>query len=272
MSEIYPVGLQKTKRRKVVAKFEDGQVEVDKQYIIEEDQLRELGLVLPRDMMEDEAGNERDVQWKAVRKATDHDVLQAELNQEEADKAISEAQQLAEKRSLPMKIIGAEYSFQKSQLRFYFKAPHRVDFRGLVKALARSYSTRIELEQVGPREAASILGGRGHCGQELCCRRFLYDPGPVPMDFAEKQGISVSPERITGVCGRLTCCLQYELEDYVARLEELPEKGSKVNSPMGEGKVIKRNVQKETVRVQLGQEEVEEFDAEEVEVVKDSKG
>ncbi|MEF8916841.1 MAG: regulatory iron-sulfur-containing complex subunit RicT [Candidatus Bipolaricaulota bacterium] len=268
MAEKYPVGLRKTKRRKIVAEFEEDQPEVEEKYIIEKDQLRELGLVLPREMMEDDGSED---QWKAVRKATDHDVLQAELNQEEADKAIPEAQRLADKRSLSMKIIGAEYSFQKSQLRFYFKAPHRVDFRGLVKALARSYSTRIELEQVGPREAASILGGRGHCGQELCCRRFLYDPGPVPMDFAEKQGISVSPERITGVCGRLTCCLQYELEDYVARLEELPEKGSEVKSPKGRGEVVKRNVQKETIRIRLAQEEIEEFDAKEIEAIDDSE-
>ncbi|MBS3786725.1 signal peptidase [Candidatus Bipolaricaulota bacterium] len=267
MVDEYPVGLRKTKRRKVAVEFEETQPDPEEQYIIEKDQTRELGLVLPPEMLEDEGSEEP---WKAVRQATDHDILQAELNQEEADKAISKAQRLADKRSLSMNIIGAEYSFQKSQLRFYFKAPHRVDFRGLVKALARSYSTRIELEQVGPREAASILGGRGHCGQELCCRRFLYDPGPVPMDFAEKQGISVSPERITGVCGRLTCCLQYELEDYVAKLEELPEKGSEVNSPMGKGEVINRNVQKETIRIRLGKEEIEEFDAGEIEPIEGS--
>jgi len=266
MTDIFPVGLRKTKRRKVPVEFKNSQPDIDEKYIIEMDKLRELGLVLPADMLQDEEEGDR---WKAVRVATDHDILQAQLNQEEADKAISEAQQLADKRSLPMKIIGAEYSFQKSQLRFYFKAPHRVDFRGLVKALARKYSTRIELEQVGPREAAAILGGRGHCGQELCCRRFLYDPGPVPMDFAEKQGISVSPERITGVCGRLTCCLQYELEDYVERLEKLPDRGSKVSSPKGEGEVVKRNAQKETIRVKLGQEEFEEFDADEIEVLEE---
>lgn len=264
MTNIYPVGLRKTKRRKVVGKFEESQPDPGDKYIIESNQTRELGQVLPSGMLEEEEDENR---WKAVRKATEHDIQQAELNQEKADEAISEAQRMADKRSLSMKIIGAEYSFQKSQLRFYFKAPHRVDFRGLVKALARSYSTRIELEQVGPREAASILGGRGHCGQELCCRRFLYDPGPVPMDYAEEQGISVSPERITGVCGRLTCCLQYELEDYVDRLEEFPDKGSEVKSPKGKGEVIKRNVQKETIRVKLSEEEIEEFDEEEIEVV-----
>ena len=266
MVEEYPVGLRKTKRRKVVARFDEDRVEVRQSYIIEKDETRELGLLLPKSMLEKEDYQDRDT-WRSVRKAADQDILQAELNQEEADEAIEEAQRMADKRSLQMNIIGAEYSFQKTQLRFYFKAPHRVDFRGLVKALARSYSTRIELQQVGPREAASILGGRGHCGQELCCRRFLYDPGPVPMDFAEKQGISVSPDRITGVCGRLTCCLQYELEDYVDRLEELPEKGGRVKSPMGEGEVVNRNVQKKTIKVKLGEEEVKEFDADKIEPV-----
>jgi len=190
------------------------------------------------------------------------------LNQEKAEKAVPVTQELADKRSLPMNIIGAEYSFQRSQLKFYFKAPHRVDFRGLVKTLAHEFSTRIELEQVGPREAAAILGGRGRCGRELCCSRFLYNPGPVPMELAEKQEISVSPDRITGVCGRLACCLQYELDDYVAKLDEMPSEGSEVKCPAGKGKIVNRNIQKETLRVKLDKEEIEEFDWKDIEVIK----
>ncbi|MFP4135829.1 MAG: stage 0 sporulation family protein [Candidatus Acetothermia bacterium] len=252
------VGLAKTKRRKVPVRF-DGSPEPNDQYVIEKEEIRELGIVLPEEVEEhEEAG------WRAVREATEHDVLQVEMNQNQADEALPRAQSMADKRSLPMNLIGAEYSFQKSQLKFYFQAPHRVDFRGLVKALAHEFSTRIELEQVGPREAASILGGRGRCGQELCCRRFLYDPGPVPMELAEKQGISVSPDRITGVCGRLTCCLGYELEDYEEKLGEMPDKGSQVESPAGQGKVVQRNVQKGTVRIKLDEEDIREFDLEEL--------
>jgi cell fate regulator YaaT (PSP1 superfamily) len=263
MSIVRYVGLSKTKRRKVKTSF-DEKVETDEGYIIEKDEVRELGVVLKEDVDSDDEPD-----WVGVRMATDHDVLQAEMNQNQADEALPLAQEMADKRSLPMNIIGSEYSFQKSQLKFYFKAPHRVDFRGLVKALAHEFSTRIELEQVGPREAASILGGRGRCGQELCCRRFLYDPGPVPMELAEKQEISVSPDRITGVCGRLACCLQYELEDYEEKLNEMPDKGSKVDSPAGKGKVMERNVQKGTLRVKLEEEEVREFDREEVEPVRE---
>ncbi len=263
MAEVFPVGIHKTKRRKVLVQFEES-VEPKEQYVIEKDEVRELGIVLPDE--ENEGGGETG--WEAVRQATDHDILQAEMNQDQAGEALPKAQEMADKRSLPMNLIGAEYSFQKSQLKFYFKAPHRVDFRGLVKALAHEFSTRIELEQVGPREAASILGGRGRCGQQLCCRRFLYDPGPVPMELAEKQDISVSPDRITGACGRLTCCLQYELEDYEEKLGEMPEEGSEVKSPAGEGEVINRNVQRGTIRVRLEEEEIREFDLEEIEPVK----
>ena len=262
MSIVRFVGISKTKRRKVKTGF-DAEVESDEQYVIEKDEIRELGIVLPEDI---ETAEEPD--WVAVRKATDHDILQAEMNQNQADEALPRAQEMADKRSLPMNVIGSEYSFQKSQLKFYFKAPHRVDFRGLVKALAHEFSTRIELEQVGPREAASILGGRGRCGQELCCRRFLYDPGPVPMELAEKQEISVSPDRITGACGRLACCLQYELEDYEEKLGDMPDKGSEVDSPAGKGKVIQRNVQKGTLRIKLDKEDIREFDLEEVEPVR----
>lgn len=262
MKKTFPVGLTKTKRRKVNARFKGSHPSPDEKYIIEKNQVRELGVILPQDRKDGAEGG-----WKGVRRATDHDLLQAELNQEKAEKAVPVTQEFADKRSLPMNIIGAEYSFQRSQLKFYFKAPHRVDFRGLVKTLAHKFSTRIELEQVGPREAASILGGQGRCGQELCCCRFLYDPGPVPMELAEKQGISVSPDRITGVCGRLSCCLQYELDDYVARLEEMPDEGSKVKCPGGRGKVVNRNVQKETLRVKLDKEEIEEFDWKDIEVI-----
>lgn len=263
MSVVRFVGISKTKRRKVRASFE-GEVESEEQYIIEREEVKELGVVLPEDCeTDDEPG------WAGIRRATDPDILQAEMNQNQADEALPRAQKMADKRSLPMNIIGSEYSFQKSQLKFYFKAPHRVDFRGLVKALAHEFSTRIELEQVGPREAASILGGCGRCGQELCCRRFLYDPGPVPMELAEKQEISVSPDRITGACGRLACCLKYELEDYEEKLSEMPNRGSEVDSPAGKGKVIERNVQKDTLRVKLEEEEIREFDREEVEPVRE---
>lgn len=265
MSNNIVVGLSKTKRRKLIARADGISGEPGERYVVANDNIKEVGKVLDSEPEEDEA--QGDTEWRVLRKANDHDLLQAEMNQEKADSAVSVAQELTDKRSLQMKVIGSEYSLEKAQLKFYFKSPHRVDFRGLVKALAHEYSTRIELEQVGPRDAASILGGVGRCGQELCCRRFLYDPGPIPMEIAEKQGLSVSPDRLTGVCGRLLCCLEYELEGYVESLKEMPAKGEQVKSPDGTGRVIKRNVQKETLRVKLDDEDVKEFPLEEVESV-----
>lgn len=263
MSDKIVIGLSKTKRRKLIVDNNGPSVGTGDRLIIGDANIKEVGKVLDPDPEPTGESTE----WRVIRQANDHDLLQAEMNQNKAEKAVPIAQQLADKRSLQMKVIGSEYSLEKSQLKFYFKSPHRVDFRGLVKALAHEYSTRIELEQVGPRDAASILGGVGRCGQELCCRRFLYDPGPVPMEIAEKQGLSVSPDRLTGVCGRLLCCLEYELEGYVESLKEMPDKGSKVESPDGEGKVVKRNVQKETLRVRLDNEEVREFPLEEIETI-----
>lgn len=263
MTERILIGISKTKRRKILAKGEIDAVEVGDHYIVTNENIKEIGEVLKKEP----ASSNAETDWSIVKKAGDHDLLQQEINQEKADKAITVAQQFADKRSLQMKVIGSEYSLEKAQLKFYFKSPHRVDFRGLVKALAHKYSTRIELEQVGPREAASIIGGLGRCGRELCCRRFLYEPGPIPMEIAEKQGLSVSPNRLTGVCGRLLCCLEYELEDYVKSLEKMPDKGSDVKSPGGNGVVVKRNVQKKTLRVKFNDEEVKEFSLDEVELL-----
>jgi len=263
MTKKLVIGISKTKRRKILAKGGIDSVKVGDHYIVTNDNIQEIGEVLK----EEPASSGREMNWSIVREAGDQDLLQQEINQEQADKAINVAQQFADKRSLQMKVIGSEYSLEKAQLKFYFKSPHRVDFRGLVKALAHKYSTRIELEQVGPREAASIIGGLGRCGRELCCRRFLYEPGPIPMEIAEKQGLSVSPDRLTGVCGRLLCCLEYELEDYVESLKKMPDKGSDVKSPGGNGIVVKRNVQKKTLRVKLNDEEVKEFSLDEVELL-----
>ncbi|MFP4646292.1 MAG: PSP1 domain-containing protein [Candidatus Bipolaricaulota bacterium] len=195
------------------------------------------------------------VQWKVLREAEKKDLEQFEANAEAAEESIETAESLIKCQGLPMDILGAEYSLNRSQLKFYFKAPHRVDFRGLLKDLAGEFSTRIELEQVGPRSAASIIGGQGRCGREFCCRRFLSDPGPIPMEIAQKQELSVSPDRLTGGCGRLLCCLKYEYEDYVKSLQEMPDLGDEVQCPKGVGEVVSRNVQTRTVTVDLEDEE-----------------
>lgn len=196
----------------------------------------------------------QDSDWKIIRSARDGDIEKFERNKDKAEKALEKARELVEKQGLSMDLMGGDYSLEQKQLKFYFTAPHRVDFRGLLKEMAHEFSTRIELEQIGPREAGSILGGIGRCGKELCCCRFLHEPGPVPMEVAQKQDLSISPERITGVCGRLLCCLKYECEDYERVLDSMPEPGSEIEYEDQVWEVVDRNVQLKTVTVRTEEE------------------
>jgi cell fate regulator YaaT (PSP1 superfamily) len=153
--------------------------------------------------------------------------------------------------NLPMHLVKAEYSFDGSRLTFYFTAEKRVDFRMLVRDLARLFRARIELRQIGPRDEAKLLGGIGPCGRLLCCATFLPDYARVSIKMAKDQDLPLNPTKISGVCGRLLCCLSYEHEQYLEIKAELPRKGMWVQTPDGPGEVIGVNVVKETVTVEL---------------------
>jgi len=160
------------------------------------------------------------------------------------------AEKIAE-HALPMRLVKAEYSFDGSRLTFYFTADKRIDFRALVRDLARTFRTRIELRQIGPRDEAKLLGGIGPCGRLLCCATFLPDYARVSIKMAKDQDLPLNPSKISGVCGRLLCCLSYEHEQYVQIKGELPRKGSWVQTPDGPGEVVSVNVVRETVTVEL---------------------
>jgi cell fate regulator YaaT (PSP1 superfamily) len=153
--------------------------------------------------------------------------------------------------NLPMRLVKAEYSFDGSRLTFYFTSEKRVDFRLLVRDLARLFRARIELRQIGPRDEAKLLGGIGPCGRILCCATFLPDYARVSIKMAKDQDLPLNPVKISGVCGRLLCCLAYEHEQYLEIKAELPKKGSWVQTPDGPGEVIAVNVVRETVMVEL---------------------
>ncbi len=152
---------------------------------------------------------------------------------------------------LPMRLVKAEYSFDGSRLTFYFTAEKRVDFRMLVRDLARLFRARIELRQIGPRDEAKLLGGIGPCGRILCCSTFLPDYARVSIKMAKDQDLPLNPIKISGVCGRLLCCLAYEHEQYLQIKTELPRKGAWVQTPDGPGEVVAVNVVRETVIVEL---------------------
>jgi cell fate regulator YaaT (PSP1 superfamily) len=153
--------------------------------------------------------------------------------------------------NLPMRLVKAEYSFDGSRLTFYFTSEKRVDFRLLVRDLARLFRARIELRQIGPRDEAKLLGGIGPCGRLLCCATFLPDYARVSIKMAKDQDLPLNPIKISGVCGRLLCCLAYEHEQYLEIKAELPKKGSWVQTPEGPGEVVAVNVVRETVLVEL---------------------
>jgi len=152
---------------------------------------------------------------------------------------------------LPMKLVEAEYTFDGSRLTFYFTADERVDFRALVRDLAATFHTRIELRQIGARDQAKLQGGLGPCGKTLCCSSWITDFGIVSIKMAKEQGLPLNPSKISGVCGRLMCCLAYENDNYIQAKQQMPHIGTMLDTPSGPGKVVSINVPQNTVEVML---------------------
>ncbi len=153
--------------------------------------------------------------------------------------------------SLPMKLVESEYTFDGSRLTFYFTADERVDFRILVRDLAATFRTRIELRQIGARDQAKLQGGVGPCGKTLCCSSWITDFGIVSIKMAKEQGLPLNPSKISGVCGRLMCCLSYENDNYVQAKQQMPQIGTFFTTPSGQGKVVSVNVPQNSVEVML---------------------
>ena len=152
---------------------------------------------------------------------------------------------------LPMKLVEAEYTFDGSRLTFYFTADERVDFRALARDLAATFRTRIELRQIGARDQAKLQGGLGPCGKTLCCSSWITEFGIVSIKMAKEQGLPLNPSKISGVCGRLMCCLAYENDNYIQAKQQMPHIGTTLDTPSGPGKVVSINVPQNTVEVML---------------------
>ncbi len=186
-----------------------------------------------------------------LRKATAEDLRQIKANKEEAGQAMKTCELKIKEYKLAMKLIDAEYSFDKKKIIFYFTAEGRVDFRELVKELAKFFKIRIEMRQIGVRDEARLFGGIGPCGQRLCCVRFLKNFEPVSMKMAKTQQLSLVSGKISGICGRLMCCLFYEYKTYRELSRGLPKEGQQITTPKGKGKVISVNILKRLVYVEL---------------------
>lgn len=188
---------------------------------------------------------------KVVRIATAEDVQHAQDNKAGEKEAYAICQKKIAEHKLDMKLVSVEYTFDNSKILFYFTANGRVDFRSLVKDLAAVFKTRIELRQIGVRDEAKMLGGLGPCGRPICCGAFLGDFQPVSIKMAKEQNLSLNPTKISGVCGRLMCCLKYEQDNYEQTRKRMPKVGKEVITPDGSGVVWDLNVIKETVRVRI---------------------
>ena len=202
-----------------------------------------------------------------VRKAEPEDVERAQELETKEKEALAECGKLIAKLNLSMKLLSAEYTLDGSRLTFFFSAAERVDFRELVRELSGRFKTRVELRQIGPRDKAKLIGGCGRCGCTLCCMSFLSEFAPVSIKMAKEQGLPLNPMKISGVCGRLMCCLVYESEQYHTMRGKLPKEGQRVSTAMGVASVVGSNTLKETVLVELESQATVELPLSEVTII-----
>ena len=193
-----------------------------------------------------------------IRPVSENDFEKLQENYYKEKAALDKCRVFIKKHNLDMKLVDAEYQLDGNKLTFFFTADQRVDFRELVKDLAMTYRIRIELRQIGVRDEARRLGGYGICGYKQCCSTWLHDFEPISTQLAREQGLSLNPQKISGNCGRLLCCLQYEKKHYQETLQEFPKIGSRYKTDTAEGTVEKLNIftQEMKIRCDSGEEQI----------------
>src|SRR5882724_11851934 len=183
--------------------------------------------------------------------ASEEHLSRDESNRQRRAEAKAAARRLVREHGLPMKVVGVDYLDEPNVFTIYFGAPHRVDFRELVRDLAGRLRARVELRQIGPRDEARLQGGIGPCGRDLCCATFLKDFEPVSVRMAKDQDLPLNPLKISGACGRLMCCLKYEHPLYQEFKKKAPRTGTQVDTPDGPGTVVAHSVPSDSVVVRL---------------------
>lgn len=194
-----------------------------------------------------------------IRRASDTDYAQIEKNEQKRPNALRIAHEKIMKHNLDMKLVDAEYTFDNSKLIIYFTSAVRVDFRELVKDLASVFHIRIELRQISVRDECKMLGGLAPCGRECCCSSHLAEFERVSLKMAKNQSLSLNPTKISGLCGKLMCCLEYENEHYKETAKRMPKVGAEVETPDGKGEVVSNNFLKEIVKVRIPNKDVFEL-------------
>ncbi|HFE63583.1 MAG TPA: hypothetical protein ENK14_04105 [Caldithrix sp.] len=201
---------------------------------------------------------------KVMRLATPENLKKLKENRLEEEKAFRVCKEKIAKRNLNMKLVDVEYQFDRNKLIFYFTSDQRVDFRQLVRELAAVYRTRIELRQIGVRDEAKRIGGYGTCGYRLCCATFMREFENISTQYAKDQLMPMNPSKLSGVCGRLKCCLAFEKVFYLNELKKYPSVEQTIRTPQGKGVVDKIDIFHGTIYVRLPNDELEKFSLEEI--------
>jgi len=223
----------------------------------------ELGEVAGFKEMEEETAKKKEL--KILRKPSLEDIKKAEIADKQKDETVGVCKKLVKKYNLPMKIVDCYFSFDGGRIIFSFVADGRIDFRDLVKDLTRKFQKSIRLQQIGMRDEAKKVGGVGPCGRETCCKRFLKNLGNISTDLSRDQQIAHrGSDRISGVCGRLMCCLAYEEEMYQQLSKNLPPLEAEVKTKKGKGKVVRWHILKQSVDVQYDGETILEIPVSEI--------
>jgi cell fate regulator YaaT (PSP1 superfamily) len=228
----------------------DADYKVGDNVLVENNQIIEDGFVA--DYFENDAVLDlEDGVGSIIRCVNEDDKKKITILGEKAIEYLIECREYVEKYQLPMKLINAQLSFDEKKLTIFFGAEGRVDFRQLVTELIKKYKKLIRLQQIGARDEAKIVGGFGKCGREFCCKKFLKKVDSVTLDMAKDQDMSTGISKISGACGKLMCCLSYELEAYKNMKEKLPKVGEKIKTQKGIGKIVDVNVVASSLVVQL---------------------
>jgi len=239
--------------------FDPGELEIPKgaPVIVETVRGVEYGhaMLSARDVLEEEVVQPLK---KVLRLATPDDTLQEEANRKREGEAFDICIEKIKNHGLDMHLVDVEMTFDLNKIIFYFTSDGRVDFRELVKDLAKVFHTRIELRQIGPRDETKIKNGMGICGRSLCCATFLDEFQPVSIKMAKEQSLPLNPSKISGICGRLMCCLKYEEDTYEFLNKDLPSIGDLVRTPDGDGDVLAVNVLRQTAKVAVNKNKSDE--------------
>ncbi len=230
----------------------DKDVKADDHVIVKTERGTEFGTATDIMEVSDElVANLKSPLKPVIRIATEEDVARAEDLAAQGEAALSVFKEFAEEANDQMRPVMVEFLFDGDKAVFYFEAEERVDFRDLVRKLAGHFHVRVDMRQIGVRDGARLVGGLGHCGQELCCKRLGGEFSPVSIRMAKEQNLSLNPQKISGCCGRLMCCLRYEYETYKEVNSRAPKHGAKIQVPGGVARVTEINVPLERVTLQL---------------------